>query len=90
MSTTRSRRYLAGVKEVEVVPRRTPVWTPERLNQKAKHALEGSRNAMLFRTIKRRSLEAHEKLDRQRVDLPAVYPEAARGIDLAKPLGGAS
>ncbi len=37
---------LPGAEEVEVVPRWTPVWTPERLNQKAVSALEGSRNAM--------------------------------------------
>ena len=70
---------LPEVKEVEVVPRWTPVWTPERLNQKANHALEGSRNVM-FRTVKRRSLEAHERIGRQRADLPVVHPEAARGM----------
>jgi metal-sulfur cluster biosynthetic enzyme len=47
---------LPEAKEVEVVPRWSPVWTPERLNQKARRALEGSRNAM-FQTIKRRNLE---------------------------------
>jgi hypothetical protein len=46
------------------VPRWTPVWTEERLNQKARRALEGSRNIM-FRTIKRRGLDAHEKIDRR-------------------------
>jgi metal-sulfur cluster biosynthetic enzyme len=47
---------LPGVKEVEVVPRWSPVWTPERLNQKATRALEGSRNAM-FRVMKGRGLQ---------------------------------
>ena len=47
---------LPEAKEVEVVPRWSQVWTPERLNQKARRALEGSRNAM-FQTIKRRDLE---------------------------------
>ena len=47
---------LPGVKEVEVVPHWTPVWTEERLNRKARSALEGSRNAM-FRTMKGRSLQ---------------------------------
>jgi metal-sulfur cluster biosynthetic enzyme len=70
---------LPGVKEVEVVPRWTPVWTEERLNQKAKQALEGSRNAM-FRTIKRRSLAAHGKTGRHREDLTVAHPEAARSI----------
>ena len=42
---------LPGVKEVEVVPRWTPVWAEERLNQKARSALADSRSAM-FRTIK--------------------------------------
>jgi metal-sulfur cluster biosynthetic enzyme len=37
---------LPGVKEVEVVPRWTPVWTEERLNQKARSALADSRSAM--------------------------------------------
>ena len=69
---------LPEVKEVEVVPRWTPVWTPERLNQKAKQALEGSRNAM-FRTIKRRNLDAPEKTGRQREDLTSARAEAVRG-----------
>jgi metal-sulfur cluster biosynthetic enzyme len=47
---------LPGVGEVEVVPRWAPVWTPERLNQKARSALEESRSAM-FQTIKRRGLQ---------------------------------
>ena len=47
---------LPEAKEVEVVPRWSPVWTPERLNQKARRALEGSRNAM-FQTIMSRDLE---------------------------------
>ena len=47
---------LPGVTEVEVVPHWTPVWTEERLNRKARSALEGSRNAM-FRTMKGRSLQ---------------------------------
>jgi len=47
---------LPGAEEVEVVPRWSPVWTPERLNPKARRALEGSRNAM-FQMIKRRGLE---------------------------------
>jgi metal-sulfur cluster biosynthetic enzyme len=70
---------LPEVEEVEVVPRWTPVWTPERLNQKAKQALEGSCNAM-FETIKRRSVVAHEKLGRQREDLlvAALKPLAER------------
>jgi metal-sulfur cluster biosynthetic enzyme len=68
---------LPEVEEVEVVPRWMPVWTPERLNQKAKQALEGSCNAM-FETIKRRSVVANEKLGRQREDLLAARPKAAR------------
>jgi len=47
---------LPGVKEVEVVPRWTPVWTEERLSQKARSALADSRSAM-FRTIKGRGLQ---------------------------------
>ena len=47
---------LPEAKEVEVVPCWSPVWTPERLNQKARRAIEGSRNAMV-QTIKRRGLE---------------------------------
>ena len=61
---------LTGVKEVEVVPRWTPVWTEERLNQKARAALEGSRTAM-FRTIKRRSLDAYDKSEWRREILRA-------------------
>ena len=68
---------LPEVEEVEVVPRWMPVWTPERLNQKAKQALEGSCNAM-FETIKRRSVVANEKLGRQREDLLVARPKAAR------------
>ncbi len=48
---------LPGVKEVEVVPRWTPVWTEERLNQKARSALADSRNAM-FRTVKRSAVSS--------------------------------
>jgi len=70
---------LTGVKEVEVVPRWTPVWTEECLNQKARTALEGSRTAM-FRTIKRRSLDAYDKSEWQREDLRVAPREAARGI----------
>jgi metal-sulfur cluster biosynthetic enzyme len=70
---------LTGVKEVKVVPRWTPVWTEERLNQKARTALEGSRTAM-FRTIKRRSLDAYEKSEWQREDLRVAPREAARGM----------
>jgi metal-sulfur cluster biosynthetic enzyme len=47
---------LPGVKGVEVVPRWTPVWTEERLNRKARSALEDSRNTM-FRTMKGRGLQ---------------------------------
>ncbi len=47
---------LPGVTEVEVVPHWTPVWPEERLNRKARSALEGSRNDM-FRTMKGRSLQ---------------------------------
>lgn len=47
---------LPGVKEVEVVPRWAPVWSPERLNHKAKSALADSHGAM-FQTIKRRGLQ---------------------------------
>jgi metal-sulfur cluster biosynthetic enzyme len=70
---------LTGVKEVEVVPRWTPVWTEERLNQKARIALEGSRTAM-FRTIKRRSLDAYDRSEWQREDLRVAPREAARGM----------
>ncbi len=58
---------LPGVKEVEVVPRWTPVWTEERLNQKARGALAGSRNAM-FRTMKGRGLDAHAMIGRRPED----------------------
>lgn len=47
---------LRGVERVEVMPRWTPVWSPERLNQKASQALEGNRDAM-FRTVKSRGLQ---------------------------------
>ncbi len=47
---------LPGAKEVEVVPRWTPVWTEERLNQKAKSALADSRSAM-FQAMKGRGLQ---------------------------------
>ncbi len=40
---------LPGVKEVEVVPRWTPVWTEERLNQKARSALAISRRYLRSR-----------------------------------------
>ena len=70
---------LTGVKEVEVVPRWTPVWTEERLNQKARTALEGSRTAM-SRTINRRSLNAYERSEGQREDLRVAPRETARGI----------
>ena len=70
---------LPGAKEVEVVACWTPVWTPERLNQKAKRALEGSRNTM-FKTIKRRGLDAHEKIGRQREDRTAAHTGAAHGM----------
>ena len=70
---------LTGVKEVEVVPRWTPVWTEERLNQKARTALEGSRTAM-FRTIKRRGLDACEKIiDRRPEDWVQPRFKAAHG-----------
>ncbi len=69
---------LPEANEVEVIPRWKPIWTPERLNQKATRALEGSRHAM-FRTIKRRGLDAHEKIGQQREDL-AAHPAAARGV----------
>lgn len=69
---------LPGAEEVEVVPRWTPVWTEERLNQKARSALEGSRNAM-FRTIKRRGLETHE-IGRRPEEPTAVRADAACGM----------
>jgi metal-sulfur cluster biosynthetic enzyme len=47
---------LPGVKEVEVVPRWSPVWTPDRLNQKARSALADSRSAM-FHALKGRGLQ---------------------------------
>jgi metal-sulfur cluster biosynthetic enzyme len=48
---------LPGAKKVEVTPRWTPVWTEERLNQKARSALADSRSAM-FRTLKRSALSS--------------------------------
>ena len=48
-------------------------------NQKAKRALEGSRNTM-FKTIKRRGLDAHEKIGRQREDRTAAHTGAAHGM----------
>lgn len=47
---------LPGAKEVEVVPRWSPVWSEERLNQKARSALADSRGN-LFRKMKRCGLE---------------------------------
>jgi metal-sulfur cluster biosynthetic enzyme len=69
---------LPETKEVEVVPRWAPVWTEERLNQKARRAFEGSRNAM-FRTIKRRGLDADEKIDRRPEDWVQARLKAAHG-----------
>ena len=43
-------------------------------NQKAKRALEGSRNTM-FKTIKRRGLDAHEKIGRQPTPEPLTVCE---------------
>ena len=60
------------------MPRWTPVWTEERLNQKARRALEGSRNVM-FRTIKRRGLDTHEKIDRRPEDWAQARLKAAHG-----------
>ena len=56
----------------------TPVWTEERLNQKARSALEGSRNTM-FRTIKRRGLETHEIGRRSEKQTAAHARDAACG-----------
>ena len=58
------------------MPRWTPVWTEERLNQQARRALEGSRNVM-FRTIKCRGLDAHEKIDRRPEDWVQACLKAA-------------
>lgn len=69
---------LPEAKEVEVIPRWAPAWTPERLNEKARHALEGSRVAM-FHTIKRRGLDVHAKIGRRPEDLAAGRPETAYG-----------
>ena len=61
------------------MPRWTPVWAEERLNQKAKRALEGSRNVM-FWTIKRRGLDAYEKIiDRRPEDWVQPRFKAAHG-----------
>ncbi len=59
-----------GVKEVEVVPCWTPVWTEERLNQKARSALADSRYAM-FRIVKRSAVSSQPsaKTERRR-DIP--------------------
>jgi metal-sulfur cluster biosynthetic enzyme len=46
---------LPGVERVELTPRWLPIWTEDRVNEKASRALSGNRSAMLQR-MKRRSL----------------------------------
>lgn len=46
---------LPGVERVELTPRWLPIWTEDRVNEKAARALSGNRSAMLQK-IKRRSL----------------------------------
>lgn len=46
---------LPGVDSVELTPRWLPLWTEDRVNEKASKALSGNRSAMLQK-IKRRSL----------------------------------
>ena len=45
---------LDGVESVELTPRWLPIWTEDRLNEKASKAISGNRNAML-RKMKRKS-----------------------------------
>lgn len=46
---------LPGVESVELTPRWLPIWTEDRLNERASRALSGNRGAML-RKLKRKSL----------------------------------
>jgi metal-sulfur cluster biosynthetic enzyme len=46
---------LPGVERVELTPRWLPLWTEDRLNEKASKAISGNRSAML-RKMKRKSL----------------------------------
>ncbi len=46
---------LPGVESVELTPRWLPLWTEDRVNEKASKALSGNRSAMLQK-MKRRSL----------------------------------
>jgi len=46
---------LPGVESVELTPRWLPLWTEERVNEKASRALSGNRSAML-RKLKHKSL----------------------------------
>jgi metal-sulfur cluster biosynthetic enzyme len=46
---------LAGVESVQITPRWLPLWTEERVNEKASRALSGNREAML-RKLKHKSL----------------------------------
>jgi metal-sulfur cluster biosynthetic enzyme len=53
---------LAGVESVELTPRWLPIWTEERLNEKASKALSGNRNAMLQK-MKRKSFPVVDEMD---------------------------
>ena len=46
---------LPGVERVELTPRWLPLWTEDRVNEKASRALSGNRNAML-RKLKSKNL----------------------------------
>lgn len=46
---------LPGVERVELTPRWLPIWTEDRVNEKASRALSGNRSVMLQK-MKRRSL----------------------------------
>lgn len=46
---------LPGVESVRLTPRWLPIWTEDRLNERASRALSGNRGAML-RKLKRKSL----------------------------------
>ncbi len=48
---------LPGVEHVEVTPRWLPIWTEDRLNGKASHALASNRDAM-FQAMKSRGLQS--------------------------------